>query len=350
LEKSASRTGSTSDLKSRPDSGAAASTTTSIDAPPANLPSDNAERAITSEGSVVPPVDSEQENQTSTESSPAPIGDGVASATTPNTQDDSESNEVTNSSLKASTSLIENSMKEEEAELAEFGDEIEVIPVVARTLMSPLPSLSDILNQGMTFMNMSYDSDEFGAPMVPIMENDDDATTGGVASTKWVAEGGLGDALAFMSYKMERSGSMMEDIMGSDIRSLTSASKNGTRMSTAAILRTGMKTPHLRPSSPTQIEEELQKKKEMEEQALKRESLGSKENGADSEAVGESQVDEDPLQTMLEEGINREQYISNIKMALDTKDKFKSRNVFLQNKLGEYFKRKRVSNFYLIFY
>ncbi|KAI9333533.1 hypothetical protein DFJ73DRAFT_854122 [Zopfochytrium polystomum] len=43
----------------------------------------------------------------------------------------------------------------------------------------------------------------------------------------------------------------------------------------------------------------------------------------------------------IEEGIDREAVIMQIKTALDLKEKFRVRNTFLQNKLGEYFRRKR---------
>ncbi|KAJ3041122.1 Coiled-coil domain-containing protein 96 [Rhizophlyctis rosea] len=46
-------------------------------------------------------------------------------------------------------------------------------------------------------------------------------------------------------------------------------------------------------------------------------------------------------ETVIQEGIDRDELILSIKQQLDEKDKLKARNGVLQNKLGEYFRRKR---------
>ncbi len=55
-----------------------------------------------------------------------------------------------------------------------------------------------------------------------------------------------------------------------------------------------------------------------------------------------------PIETIAEEKIDRDAVIQTILRNLDQKEKASSKNIQLQNKLSDYFKRKRVCSFFLI--
>ncbi|KAJ3064318.1 Coiled-coil domain-containing protein 96 [Podochytrium sp. JEL0797] len=178
---------------------------------------------------------------------------------------------------------------------ATVGEEIEVIPQIARLLLSPILSATEIAAEGgFTFVNAEYD----GFDLDGISHVQD------VLSVL---------PLAFKTYM--RSGSS-EDMMADSL-------------SGGEIPRVVVRTPMMRPTSPTMDEEEERKKREAEAAALANPD-GMKADEATAAAIA-----------IVEEGVDREALIASIKNELDLKEKYKIKNLYLQNKLGEYFKRKR---------
>jgi hypothetical protein len=90
---------------------------------------------------------------------------------------------------------------------------------------------------------------------------------------------------------------------------------------------TTAKIPYLRPDSPNTVQEP--------EAAL--------DNQSPEDVTGaESQIVEETAAEVVQEKINRQEYIAKIKAHLRNKDRLKSKNQNLQSKLLEYFRRKRV--------
>ncbi|KAI8619521.1 hypothetical protein BC830DRAFT_1203630 [Chytriomyces sp. MP71] len=92
----------------------------------------------------------------------------------------------------------------------------------------------------------------------------------------------------------------------------------------------------LKPTSPTQTEEEARKAAEAAAGGV----VGGEVPGEGAGTV----LNADAVQAIVAEGVDREALIESIKNELDLKEKYKIRNTFLQNKLGEYFKRKRTDD------
>ncbi|KAJ1549263.1 Coiled-coil domain-containing protein 96, partial [Nowakowskiella sp. JEL0078] len=89
-------------------------------------------------------------------------------------------------------------------------------------------------------------------------------------------------------------------------------------------------TPLLRATSPTAINETQSVVNEMPENISQ-----------DTTDIEKDTVSMAAHQNVVEEVIDREELIGNIKLLLEQREKLKSKNSFLQNRLGEYFKRKR---------
>lgn len=87
--------------------------------------------------------------------------------------------------------------------------------------------------------------------------------------------------------------------------------------------------PYLRPDSPNAVSE----------------PTPTPEEPTEDTPEDATQVIEAPVEILLEKNIDREEYIAKIKMGLVKKDRLKSKNLNLQGKLVEYFRRKRVLNF-----
>ncbi|KAI8839145.1 hypothetical protein BJ741DRAFT_547309 [Chytriomyces cf. hyalinus JEL632] len=210
-------------------------------------------------------------------------------------------------------------------ELAHVGEEIEIIPAVTRTLTSPLLSASDIsAQQGFTFVSLDYEVD---------LDVDPDAIV--VSGLSGMPAGTAAGAMAVVPPSQRlymRSGSF--DLMVASIA--RQATDTEEKPKTAVRVR----TPMMRPTSPTLSEEEV---KRAEAAAL--EAAGSMPHSSgDGEGAVPQTLDAAAIMEMVEEGVDREAIIASIKCELDLKEKFRIRNAFLQNKLGEYFKRKRTDD------
>ncbi|KAJ3102623.1 Coiled-coil domain-containing protein 96 [Phlyctochytrium planicorne] len=168
--------------------------------------------------------------------------------------------------------------KEEEQEIQEIGEEIEITPAIERTMTSPPPN--DI--QGFTFMNVNYEED----PDIPMM---------------------------ILTTRLSRS----ESVMSGEAPTTHPASR--------------VRTPMLRASTPTLVEP----KEEVSLVDGKKDGKDADEAGEDADTAGAATA------SMLEEGVDREALILGIRLALDLREKYRTKNTFLQNKLGEYFRRKR---------
>ncbi|KAJ3193932.1 Coiled-coil domain-containing protein 96 [Irineochytrium annulatum] len=186
-----------------------------------------------------------------------------------------------NDSVDTMMTSLEQAAKDEEDNMIgeEIMEEIEIIPAVKRTLTSPLPNEE----QGFTFMNIDYEED----PDLPVM---------------------------MLATRLSRSESAASELPGG-------------AAATAATPVPRVRTPILKASTPTLIEPE------------------NTENSTDekdtADATSEKDVQDGSNGVDLDEGIDREVLILGIRIALDFRDKHRARNTFLQNKLGEYFRRKR---------
>ncbi|KAJ3401770.1 Coiled-coil domain-containing protein 96, partial [Chytridiales sp. JEL 0842] len=181
----------------------------------------------------------------------------------------------------------------------EVGDEIEIIPATQRTLTSPVPTSWE----GFTFLNVNYEDD----------------SEGGIVDVGAVVAGGL---VGGLEQEEEEENERMEGESGEEVQPQR---RRG--------VMNGLKTPMLRPSTPTVTIE------------LKQEDISNP--STDDPAANPTDdptnpSDADPTTTTTEEGlIDREELIAKIKLSLDAREKHKAKNTFLQNKLGEYFRRKR---------
>ena len=180
-----------------------------------------------------------------------------------------------------------------------YGDEFEVIPVVSRTLLSPIPGDEQLQPQHLQFTgNVDY--------LVEDMISD---TRGGVE------EHGV----------MGWTGVLGDDSFDGFIETEDNIDSESSRGQ--------VKTPMLRPSTPT---------------AVVAVDLEKDENRNGELASSDAPVPDVGATTSLNaaelvaEGIDREDVIARIKAELDIKDRYKLKNTLLQNRLGEYFRRKRV--------
>ncbi|KAI9341691.1 hypothetical protein BDR26DRAFT_836786 [Obelidium mucronatum] len=199
---------------------------------------------------------------------------------------------------------IEPPQPPQDQEDAEVGDEVQVIPQVARTLMSPILNAADVAAEGgFTFVNADYGDFDLDG----ILQLED------VVSLV---------PMALKTYM--RTGSYEAMVI------------ENTVVDPAAPKKVVIRTPMMRPTSPTMDEEEERKKKEAEVTAAAGPDSANAAHAADAAAA-----EAEAAVAIVEEGIDREALIASIKNELDLKEKYKLKNSFLQNKLGEYFKRKR---------
>jgi hypothetical protein len=226
---------------------------------------------------------------------------GTANPDGTNTTSSGESNNEEKRSEQDDIKVLDDinaTLQSVQQEIDEVGDEIEIIPAVARTLTSPIPT--DL--QGFTFINMNYEEDPEG----PII----DIGTHALSSSP----SGRGSIVVLNDAVPEGAATAESPADGS-----------------ATPFR--VRTPMLRPSTPTVTIE------------LKKEDIESSDSitGATDDPSNKFTTEETPdvAAAILEEGIDREELIANIKLSLDRRDKLKLKNTFLQNKLGEYFRRKR---------
>ncbi|KAJ3288802.1 Coiled-coil domain-containing protein 96 [Rhizoclosmatium sp. JEL0117] len=199
--------------------------------------------------------------------------------------------------MSSQLSLNENENNEEQED-AIVGEEIQVIPQVARTLTSPLMTATEVAaDGGFTFVNAEYD----GFDLDGITHVEDVVSVIPLALKTYMRSG---------SYEAM----MLENVV----------------IDTSLPVKVIIRTPMMRPTSPTMNEDEEKRKREAEE------------GGANADAS--KNLDEAAAIAIVEEGIDREALIASIKNELDLKEKYKIKNSFLQNKLGEYFKRKRTDD------
>ncbi|KAJ3126957.1 Coiled-coil domain-containing protein 96 [Physocladia obscura] len=190
--------------------------------------------------------------------------------------------------------------------LIEVGDEIEVIPQVARTLTSPLLKQ----NNSFTFVHADYAA-VVGAN-VAISGGDVDDLGGGGS--------GVAAALSVVPFAQQvfmRSESFFE--------------ADGDLFGCSGCLTVGVarfRTPIMRPSSPTWVPPIVEA------------------NNAEGDIAAVIEIAQVAVSVAIveEEIIDREALIASIKQQLDLKEKLQAKNSFLQNKLGEYFKRKRTDD------
>ncbi|KAJ3383388.1 Coiled-coil domain-containing protein 96 [Entophlyctis sp. JEL0112] len=169
------------------------------------------------------------------------------------------------------------------------GDEITVHAQTARTLTSPMPDL------------WMGGGDDGGFLFVHASSIEEAADSGGVGDAATVSAAWWGDALA-----------------GDEDASAFAAA--------------GVRTPLMRASSPTWVPPTIDKDPELKSDGVVGSALA-----ADSRPETSAPIEE----TTVVEIIDREAVITEIKSQLELKEKLRARNVFLQNKIGEYFKRKR---------
>ncbi|KAJ3402398.1 hypothetical protein CcCBS67573_g02365 [Chytriomyces confervae] len=237
-----------------------------------------------------------------------------------------ELQEIMSEDAAAQSSGNNNSNNNNSTELAHVGEEIEIIPAVTRTLTSPLLSASDIsAQQGFTFVSLDYEVD---------LDMDPDAIV--VSGLSGMPAGTAAGAMAVVPPSQRlymRSGSF--DLM---VASIARQATDTEEKPKTAVVR--VRTPMMRPTSPTLSEEEV---KRAEAAAL--EAAGSMPHSSgDGVGAVPQTLDAAAIMEMVEEGVDREAVIASIKSELDLKEKFRIRNAFLQNKLGEYFKRKRTDD------
>ena len=233
--------------------------------------------------------------------------------------------------LQRSIDEIHESLNATLLDIDEIGDDVEIIPAVLRILTSPPPtSTSSFLMDGFGFPFVNVDPEEdvdgspFYATQITTQLTRDDSSVS--------LFGGEIDAMA------EDADAAKESILHTEAGTVNSSSPKEIQSSRVSKKRprksAGIKTPLLRPSTPT-----IDIKKEDEDGTSKIENVSDFDKVVnDAELISK----EDEVAVLLVEGIDRETIISNIRMSLDLKDKYKSKNSYLQHKLGEYFRRKRV--------
>jgi hypothetical protein len=107
---------------------------------------------------------------------------------------------------------------------------------------------------------------------------------------------------------------------------------------TVAAKREEAVTPILRPTTPTQPT--------AKEDSAEDHLLGEENDGLMEEHEDDAQVhkpDEAERESTLEDTIDRDALIANIKAGLETKDKLSAINLILQGKLSDHFRKKRVN-------
>ncbi|KAJ3012165.1 UNVERIFIED_CONTAM: Coiled-coil domain-containing protein 96 [Siphonaria sp. JEL0065] len=279
---------------------------------PTTAPTDGEKKEETADGGAAAAVAPEQG---------APATDATPSSTTEQTEEqkDQAVEDKLHASLEKMSSLLSlsasdhgghenqhpetNTSHQEQQEDAEVGDEVQVIPQVARTLTSPLLNAADIAAEGgFTFVNADYG--DFDLDGITALE--DVVSLVPISLKKYMRTGSYEVLLA-----------------------------ENTVVDPAVPKKVLIRTPMMRPSSPTMDEEDERKQKEAE-------AAGTVISG-DVAATTENTtgIETSDAIALVEEGIDREALIASIKNELDLKEKYKLKNSFLQNKLGEYFKRKR---------
>ncbi|KAJ3218967.1 Coiled-coil domain-containing protein 96 [Dinochytrium kinnereticum] len=229
------------------------------------------------EGETADPVEPQQPVEGAPQEAPEGSGEPGTVEEVAENPEGEESQDIELSRLEAMEHSMEQMISDAQEDFQEIGEEIEVIPAVGRILTSPPPA--DI--EGFTFMNINYEED----PDIPVM---------------------------YIGTRLSRSESVMSGAEGPETRA-TSAS-------------TRVRTPLLRASTPTLAE------------TKREEGMSAEEQRAELDAAV---CTTDVTAAMLEEGVDREALILGIRLALDLREKYRAKNTFLQNKLGEYFRRKR---------
>ncbi|KAJ3118471.1 Coiled-coil domain-containing protein 96 [Nowakowskiella sp. JEL0407] len=172
-------------------------------------------------------------------------------------------------------------------------EEIE-IPVSTRALISPPPPPTQT---GFIFLNTDYYQDEFNEPVINVSINLSRPQSVGVFESEL------------------------------DLRnSVNETAKKSARVD-------GYQTPVLRATSPTEVIEKV--------------NVEVNPSETDQQQIGELKTEGNQSgteQVAVDEIIDRDEVVGKLKVVLEKREKLKSRNLFLQNRLGEWFKKKRTED------